>query len=84
MEEERFKILENLVAHKKRMENSARMNNFLVRFNRHARTIDYGASSREFLKSIKELVKFCKTWNVSFFNRFSIKIDLIVIQQTEG
>ena len=79
MEDERFKILENLVAHKKRMENSARMNNFLVRFNRYSRAIDYGASEGDFFDSIKELVKFCKIWNANFFNRFSIKIDLIVI-----
>ncbi len=84
MEEERFKILENLVAHKKRMENSASMNSFLVRFNRYARAIDYGASAREFTNSIKELVKFVKTWNVRFFNKFSIKIDLIVIAITDG
>ena len=42
-DEDRYRIMENLVAHKKRMENSTRMNKFLTKFNRYARTIDYGS-----------------------------------------
>lgn len=44
IEDERYKIMENLVAHKKRMENSAKLNKFLIKFNRYARAIDYGSS----------------------------------------
>lgn len=60
MEDERFKIMENLVAHKKRMENSAQMNSFLGKFNRLARAIDYGSSKEEFIKSLMKIVKFVK------------------------
>lgn len=47
-DDERYRIMEKLVAHKKRMENSTRMNKFLLKFNRYARTVDYGSSPHVF------------------------------------
>ena len=78
-DDERYRIMENLVAHKKRMENSARMNKFLTKFNRYARTIDFGSSPMEFCNSVRELLALLKVWNDKFFEKRSIRLDLVVM-----
>lgn len=60
------------------------MNSFLQKFNRLARTVDYGASPPEFIKSIMKIVKFVKLWNTRFFSKREIKLEVIVIQTIEG
>ena len=66
-EDARSHMMDNLVAHKKRMENSFRLNKFLTKFNRQTRTIDYGSGGSRFGTQMRELLILTKQWNLRFF-----------------
>ncbi|CAD8207127.1 unnamed protein product [Paramecium pentaurelia] len=79
--EDRNKILDNLVTHKKRMENSQKLNNFIIKFNRYARAID--VDSNDFAQNVQQLIIFCNHQNVKFFSDFLITINIIIIIDDE-
>ncbi|CAK65210.1 unnamed protein product (macronuclear) [Paramecium tetraurelia] len=79
--EDRNKILDNLVTHKTRMENSQKLNNFIIKFNRYARAID--VDSNDFTQNVQQLIIFCNNQNVKFFSDFLITINIIIIIDDE-
>ncbi|CAD8127333.1 unnamed protein product [Paramecium sonneborni] len=79
--EDRNKILDNLVAHKKRMENSQKLNNFIIKFNRYARAID--VDSNHFAHNVQQLIIYCNRQNAKFFSDFQITINVIIIIDDE-
>lgn len=80
-DEERSHIMDTLMAHKKRLYNSYRLNKFLSKFNRYSRTIDVGAGAVYFGHRVRELLLLCRQWNMNYFAQFNMTLDLM-IQQT--
>jgi hypothetical protein len=66
-DEERSHIMDTLMAHKKRLYNSYRLNKFLSKFNRYSRTIDVGAGAVYFGHRVRELLLLCRQWNMNYF-----------------
>ncbi|KAL4446639.1 hypothetical protein ABPG74_005577 [Tetrahymena malaccensis] len=77
---ERQRVMENLVNHKLRIDNSKKLNKFIKKFNRYTRSIDYMAPVSSIQMSLQQIVELLKKWNQYFFNPNNVGCDLVVFE----
>ncbi|KAL4496239.1 hypothetical protein ABPG72_012976 [Tetrahymena utriculariae] len=77
---ERQRVMENLVNHKLRIDNSKKLNKFIKKFNRYTRSIDFMAPVSSIQMSLQQIVELLKKWNQYFFNPNNVGCDLVVFE----
>ncbi|EAR89270.2 transmembrane protein, putative (macronuclear) [Tetrahymena thermophila SB210] len=77
---ERQRVMENLVNHKLRIDNSKKLNKFIKKFNRYTRSIDFMAPISSIQMSLQQIVELLKKWNQYFFNPNNVGCDLVVFE----
>ena len=78
--DDRTKINELLVSEVTQHENNVKLHNFLKKFNKVASNIDFTAFGNTFFASVDSLCDFVKSWNIKFFRKFNIRIEILILQ----
>jgi hypothetical protein len=78
--DDRAKINELLVGEMGQHENNVKFHNFLKKFNKVASNIDFSALGDTFFSSVESLCDYIKSWNIKFFRKFDIRIEILILQ----
>lgn len=77
--DDRFKIIDNLISHAERIENSLKLTEFVRYFNRGSRSLDLGAPKIKFIQEIIKVIDYLHEWNRNFFSSKKIKLSLVMM-----